>query len=40
MDFASTPPTIVYGGTSFVTTARAPITVPFPIVTPAKMTAS
>ena len=38
--FAGTPPTIVYGGMSFVTTARVPITAPSPIVTPAKMTAS
>lgn len=38
--FAGTPPTIVYDGTSFVTTARAPIMAPSPIVTPARMTAS
>ena len=38
--FAGTPPTIVYGGTSFVTTARVPMIAPSPIVTPAKTTAS
>jgi len=31
---AGTPPTIAYGGTSFVTTAPAAITAPSPIVTP------
>ena len=29
--FAGTPPTTVYGGTSFVTTARVPIIAPSPI---------
>ena len=38
--FAGTPPAIVYGGTSFVTTARLPIMAPSPIVTPAITTAS
>ena len=38
--FAGTPPTIVQGGTFFVTTARAPMMAPSPMVTPAKMTAS
>ena len=35
--FAGTPPTMVYGGTSFVTTARDPIIAPSPIVTPASI---
>ena len=34
MTFAGTPPTMAYGGTSLVTTAHAPTTAPFPIVTP------
>ena len=35
-----TPPTIVYGGTSFVTTARAAMIAPLPMRTPAIITAS
>ena len=35
--FAGTPPTISYGGTSFVTTAPAPTIAPFPIVMPGIM---
>lgn len=37
---AGTPPTIVYGATSFVTTARVLIMAPSPIVTPDMITAS
>ncbi|CVI22750.1 exported hypothetical protein [Agrobacterium fabacearum CFBP 5771] len=36
MTFAGLPATIAYGGTSFVTTAPAPITAPWPIVRPFK----
>lgn len=32
-----TPPTIAYGGISFVTKAPAPIIAPSPILTPARM---
>lgn len=38
--FAGTPPTIVYGGTSFVTMARVPMIAPSPMVTPDRITAS
>ena len=34
MNLAGTPPTIVFGVTSFVTTAPAAIIAPLPIVTP------
>lgn len=40
MGLAGTPPTMVYGGTSFVTTARVPMIAPFPMVTPDMITAS
>lgn len=36
--FAGIPPTIVYSGTSFVTTAPAATTAPFPIVIPFRIT--
>ncbi len=37
--FAGTPPTTTMGGTSLFTNAPAAITVPSPMVTPAKMVA-
>ena len=40
ISFAGTPPTIVYGGTSLVTTALAAIMAPSPICTPCMITAS
>ena len=36
MNFAGTPPTIVFGVTSFVTTAPAATIAPSPILTPGK----
>jgi len=38
MTFAGTPAAMVYSGTSFVTTAPAPIIAPSPIVTPLRTT--
>ena len=40
ISFAGMPPTTVYGGTSFVTTALAPMIAPSPIWTPDRITAS
>lgn len=37
MTFAGTPPTIVYGGTSFVTTAPEATTAPSPTLTPGSI---
>lgn len=37
MTRAGTPPTIVFSGTSFVTTAPAPTTALSPMVTPCRM---
>ena len=39
MTRAGTPATIVFGGTSLVTTAPAPTIAPSPMVTPAKIVA-
>ena len=39
ISLAGTPPTIVFGSTSFVTTAPAATTAPSPIVTPARTVA-
>lgn len=39
MNFAGTPPTMTFGGTSFVTTAPAAITALSPIITPGRIVA-